>query len=187
MTPASGTTPSRRHWAAVVIALFAGALLGFWLLADAIDQVERGEAAAGWLDDAIDLRRRRLADRDAYAQDVAATHKELAEMQQRLPDGFADAEVDAGLHALAQRHGLVLARIERGNERARDFYASRELRFELRGSDAALRAFFRDYADIVPIQRVDRLQLAPAADGGAELVAVVQAEEYRYIEDDTHR
>lgn len=177
---------SSRRTLVMLVAGFAGAVLGFWLLSGPVDQVERGVAASGWIDEAIDVRRQRLANRDAYAQDVAAVRKDLAMLQERLPGQFADADVDAGLRSLAQRHGLELSPIERGGERLRDFYASRELRFELRGDASSLQAFFRDYADIVPIQRVGQVHIVPAAEP-ATFAAAVQAEEYRYIEDETRR
>lgn len=187
MNAANATAGTSRRWFLPIVAGLAGAILGFWLLADALDRVDRGVAASGWIDEAIDVRRQRIANRDAYAQDVAAVRKDLAALQERLPGQFADADVDAGLRALAERHGLVVEKIERGSERMRDFYASRELRFELRGNAPALQAFFRDYADIVPIQRVGQLHLVPSAGDAHLFTAAVQAEEYRYIEDDTRR
>lgn len=186
MSAAAATARPSWQWAVILCALFAGAALGFWLLSGAVDQAERGVAASGWLDEAIDVRRRQIANKDAYTQDVAATRKDLAMLQQRLPALFADAEVEAGLRALAERHGLALDGIERGAENLRDFYASRDLRFVLRGPAPALQAFFRDYADIVPIQRVGGIRIAPATDGEA-LTAAVAAEEYRYIEDEARR
>jgi Tfp pilus assembly protein PilO len=164
------------------VALIAGALLGFWLLSDALDQLQRGESSAAYLDETIDLRRSQSANLDAYAQDVAAMRKDLAQYEQQLPDQFAAAEIDAGLHALAQRHGLALGAIERGSERSRDFYASLEHRYELRGNLNALQGFFRDVADVVPIQRITELRITPA-DG--TFVAAVRADYYRYIADDT--
>lgn len=187
MSAGAGTSPSRGRWFVIVAALFAGALTGFWLLSDALDQVQRGEAAAGWLDETIDVRRNYLANPEAYAQDVAVARKDLAMLEQRLPAQFADAEVDAGLRSLAERHGLALERIERGSESPRELYASRELRFVLLGTAPALQAFFRDYADIVPIQRVSRLRITPVAGSDAAFSAAVQADEYRYLEDETRR
>ncbi|GMV28389.1 MAG: hypothetical protein AMXMBFR59_05140 [Rhodanobacteraceae bacterium] len=185
---ASSTAPrSRTRGFIIAIALCAGAGVGFQLLSDALDHAERGEAAVRWTRDAVATRQRYLADPDAYAQDVGAVRKDLAQLEQRLPAQFADAEVDAGLQALAERHGLALNRIERGNERMRDFYASRELHFELRGTAVALQAFFRDYADVVPIQRVGHIRVTPADNAAGMLVADVQAEEYRYIENAASR
>lgn len=169
------------HGVVITVALLAGALLGFWLLSDALDHVQRGEAATAYLDETIDLRRSQSANLDAYAQDVAALRKDLAQYEQQLPDRFVAAEIDAGLHALAQRHGLVLGAIERGGERSRDFYASLDHRYELRGGLSALQGFFRDVADVVPIQRITELRIT-AADGA--FVAAVRADYYRYIADD---
>ncbi|MBL8299582.1 MAG: type 4a pilus biogenesis protein PilO [Rhodanobacteraceae bacterium] len=187
MKASSGAAPSRSRWIIIVSALFAGTGLGSWLLSGTLDQVERGEAAVNWLDETIDLRRRQLSDRESYAQEVAAVRKDIAVLQQLLPGQFADAEVDSGLQVLAQRHGLVLDGMTRSGENLRDFYASRELRFALRGRTAALQAFFRDYADIVPVQRIRGLQLASVAGSDGEFSVAVQAEEYRYIENEARR
>ena len=187
MNASSISARSRARWLLIAVALCAGAGVGFHLLSDALDHVERGEAAVRWMHEAVTTRQGYLADPDAYAQDVAAVRKDLAQLEQRLPAQFADADVDAGLLALAERHDLALSGIARGNERMRDFYASRELHFELRGSAAALQAFFRDYADVVPIQRVGRVRVTPADNAAGVLVADVQAEEYRYIENAASR
>ncbi|HSX59737.1 MAG TPA: type 4a pilus biogenesis protein PilO [Tahibacter sp.] len=186
MNAETGSPQGARRFA-VAFGLIAGAVLGAWQLAAALDQVERGEAATMWLDDAIDAKRQQAANPDAYAQDVAAVRKDLALYEQRLPAQFVAAEIDAGLKALAERHGLTLGAIARDAEVGREFYASQRHRFELRGRTAALQAFFRDYEQIVPIQRVAELRVTVAPHDANALVAAVAVDYYRYLEDDARR
>jgi len=166
----------------VAMAFVAGALVGLWLLFDVQDQYERGQSAVRWLDESIDVRRQRSANLDDYAQDVAAVRKDLAMLEQRLPAQFATSEIEAGLRALTSQHGVELMRLVGGTERARDFYAGIDYALELRGSAAQLQAFFRDYAAIVPIQRLTRLRLSPAGANDA-LMAEVHSDYYRFIEE----
>lgn len=183
--PADSTPSLAGRRFGIVFGLLAGALIGLWLLLNALDQADRGEAAVAWLDQTLEQQRRRSEDTDAYAQEVAAVRKELAQFEQQLPAQLDAAEIDAGLRALAERHGLALGSVARDPEQVRDFYASVGHRFELRGTAPALQAFFRDYAEVVPLQRVASLRLR-AADGEL-FVAEVQADYFRYIEDTVRR
>lgn len=167
--------------ALVALALVTGALVGLWLLLDAQQRCERGDLAVQWLDESIDLRRRRIADIDAYAQDVNAVRKDLAMLEQQLPAQFPDEEIAAGLQALAGQHGLTLVQLLRGRDQPGEFYARRAHTFSLRGSLPALQAFLRDYAEIVPLQRLSRVRVA-AADGA--YTAEINTDYFRYIEDD---
>ncbi|WP_257387702.1 type 4a pilus biogenesis protein PilO [Tahibacter caeni] len=166
--------------ALIALALATGALVGLWLLLDAQERCERGDLAVQWLDESIDLRRRRVADIDAYALDVNAVRKDLAMLEQQLPSQFTDEEIAAGLQALAGQHGLILERSQPGREQAGEFYARRALAFSLRGSLPALQAFLHDYAGIVPLQRLSHVRLAAAGDA---YTAEVRTEYFRYVED----
>lgn len=169
------------HRAIVALALVAGGLVGLWLLLDAQERCERGDLAVQWLDESIDLRRRRAADPDAYAQDVGAVRKDLAMLEQQLPAQFSDEEIVAGLRALAERHGLNLVPLLRGRDQPGEFYARRAYRFWLRGSLPALQAFLRDYADIVPLQRINHVHVT-TADGA--YAAEIETDYFRYVGDD---
>lgn len=182
--PRISAAPSRRpNRIVVAIAFVAGALCGLWLLFDRQDQYESGEAAVHWLDESIDVRRQRSANLDAYAQDVAAVRKDLAMLEQRLPAQFATAEIEAGLRALADRHGVELMRLVSGTEHARDLYASIDYAAELRGTATLLPAFFRDYSAIVPVRRLTQVRLSLTGLQGDALMAEVRADYYRFIED----
>jgi len=167
--------------AVVALSLVTGALVGLWLLLDAQERCERGDLAVQWLDESIDLRRRHVADLDAYAQDVNAVRKDLAQLEQQLPTQFADDEINAGLQALAGQHGLVLTPPQQGREQPGEFYARRAFTFSLRGSLPALQAFLRDYAEIVPLQRLRRVRFAEA---GNSYTAEVETDYFRYNGDD---
>ena len=168
--------------ALVALALVAGGLVGLWLLLDAQERCERGDLAVQWLDESIDLRRRRAADLDAYTQDVGAVRKDLAMLEQQLPAQFPDEEITAGLQALAGQHGLTVAQLRPGREQAGEFYARRAYAFSLHGNLPALQAFLRDYADIVPLQRLKRVRVV-AADG--TYTAEIETDYFRYNEDDS--
>jgi Tfp pilus assembly protein PilO len=167
--------------AVVALALVTGALVGLWLLLDAQERCERGDLAVQWLDESIDLRRRQAADLDAYAEDVNAVRKDLAQLEQQLPTQFADDEIDAGLQALAGQHGLALTLSPPGRDQPGEFYTRRTYAFSLRGGLPALQAFLRDYAGIVPLQRLKRVRVA-AADGFHS--AEIETDYFRYNEDD---
>lgn len=176
----SAVTAANR--AIVALALVAGGLVGLWLLLDAQERCERGDLAVQWLDESIDLRRGRAADLDAYAQDVGAVRKDLAMLEQQLPAQFPDAEIAAGLQALAGQHGLTVAQLRPGREQAGEFYARRAYAFSLHGSLPALQAFLRDYAEILPLQRLNRVHLAAAGDA---YTAEIETDYFRYSEDDS--
>ncbi|WP_386067677.1 type 4a pilus biogenesis protein PilO [Tahibacter sp. UC22_41] len=175
----SAVTAANR--AIVALALVAGGLVGLWLLLDAQERCERGDLAVQWLDESIDLRRGRAADLDAYAQDVGAVRKDLAMLEQQLPAQFPDEEIAAGLRVLAGRHGLNLVPLLQGRDQPGEFYARRAYTFSLQGSLPALQAFLRDYADIVPLQRLRHVHVV-AADGA--YAAEIETEYFRYVEED---
>lgn len=181
--PISASTPRGPNRIVVAMAFIAGALCGLWLLFDRQDQHERGVAAVHWLDESIDVRRQRSASLDAYAQDVAAVRKDLAMLEQRLPAQFATAEIEAGLRALADRHGVELMRLVSGTGHARGFYASIDYALELRGAATSLLAFFRDYSAVVPIRRLTRVRLSLAGSQGDALMAEVHADYFRFVEE----
>jgi len=170
------------HRTVIGLALVAGGLVGLWLMLDAQERCERGDLAVQWLDESIDLHRRRAADPDTYAQDVGAMRKDLAMLEEQLPAQFSDEEIAAGLQALAGQHGLTVAQLRPGREQPGEFYARRAYAFSLQGSLPALQAFLRDYAEILPLQRLSRVRFT-AAD--AAYTAEIETDYFRYSEDDS--
>lgn len=165
----------------VALALVAGALVGLWLMFDAQERCERGDLAVQWLDDSIDQRRRQVADLDAYALDVGAVRKDLAQLEQQLPAQFPDEEILAGLRTLAAQHGLTVTQPQAGREQAGEFYARRAYAFSLHGELPALQAFLRDYAGIVPLQRLERVHVIA---GEGAFTAEIATDYFRYTADD---
>lgn len=183
MSAARAEAGSARRRFGYAAAFVAGLVAGLWLLSQASDFRERSQSAVQWLRETVERQRQRVKDIDGYREEVGAAHKELASLQQLLPAQFPAAEIEAGIRALAQRHGVELVRIEIGRERPRDFYASLDHVLELRGTAAGLQGFFADYADVVPLRRLGRVRLS--SDGaGALLFAEVHVAYYRYIEAD---
>ncbi len=170
----------------VLLALFAGILVGGWFLfwSEQLETLDGRRQEETKLKDEFVNKKQQAINLDLYKQQLNEIDRSFGALLKQLPN---KAEVEALLVEINQAglgRGLSFELFRPGGEVVRDFYAELPVTVRLTGSYHDFGAFASDIGKLPRIVTLNNIVIAPPAGRDGTLVLDATVKTFRYLDED---
>ena len=177
-----GSWPNWAHAAAVVLICIALAVAGYWfIIKDQIATLERAEQEEPQLKQTFEAKQRKVANLDAYREQLAEMEKRFGAMLLKLPSKSEVANLLNDISQTRVESGLDEELFRPKGEIRREFYAELPNDLQVTGSYHQFGDFASEIAKLSRIVTLNDVKITPVSPGKLRMSLV--AKTYRYLDE----
>lgn len=178
-----GSWPTWAHAVAVILICIAVAVAGWWfLIRHQVNDLKRVQAEEPTLKQSFEVKQRKVANLDAYREQLAEMEKRFGAMLRKLPSKSEVANLLNDISQTRVETGLEENLFRPKGEVKREFYAELPNDLNVNGTYHELGDFASEIGKLSRIVTLHNLSIAPVDAG--ELRMSLIATTYRYLDEE---
>lgn len=178
-----GSWPNWAHIAAIVLLCIAVAGAGYWfVIKKQIEDLDRAKKEEPQLRQTFETKQRKVANLDAYREQLAEMEKRFGAMLLKLPSKSEVANLLSDISQTRVETGLDEELFRPKGEIKRDFYAELPNDLQVTGSYHEFGNFASEIAKLGRIVTLHKVNITPTGPG--QLRMSVVATTYRYLDEE---